>query len=227
MLGPPGCHRWDGGNGEVWTLPTLELPQSFLQDAGESTPDLHTPGSSHIIPIVSCRSRCAKPKLCRARQGESKETSWDRSELPWKRGNLGKADPGGAARVGIDGRRHHGLPSAVSSRGDLRVVDNVTSPPASHLTCPGMFGEVFAPPAAHTAFVGLGLVKSVSEGSDAQGLPFTSLRVAAAVHRDAGGATAPCDTKTCFGGSKTRSTAAHPHTPSPALPRAAPAAVCV
>lgn len=62
---------WDGAQPEVWTLPILELPQSFLQDAaaqrtpGEGTPGLHTHLGAPTSPLLchNCSFWCAKPKL--------------------------------------------------------------------------------------------------------------------------------------------------------------------
>lgn len=90
-------------------------------------------------------------------------------------------------------------------------MDSVTSPALGHLGC---VERSLHPPAAHTAFVGMDSVKSRCWRALMHRAWLSPLlRVAAAAHRDAGGAPALCDSQTCFGGSKTRSTAAHPMDP--------------
>lgn len=69
---------------------------------------------------------------CRARQGESTGTGTLQRALIGSLGvtmetrpglgDFGKANTGGTARIGIDCRSHHGLPSAVSSRATAGVI---------------------------------------------------------------------------------------------------------
>lgn len=157
-------------------------------------------------------------------------------------GNFGKANTGGTARVGTDCRRHHGLPSAVSSSGDcglwalsaLRAAwDSVTSSPAP--TSPALALLVplraaafdiglAAPPAAPTASLwdGFGEIRAL-EGSDSTGSDFHllyqwfgQLQCTKMQEEPA----APCKSKTCFGESKSCSRGGQvpPRCPHPAHP---------
>lgn len=146
---------------------------------------------------------------CRARQGESTGTGTLQRALIGSLGvtmetrpglgDFGKANTGGTARIGINCRRHHGLPSAVSSRATAgvikgyrlclaseRPVDSVSPSPASHLTCPGSPGRcgellpltsALQPPScSHSPGVGMGSVKPKCwRALTAQGLPLASI----------------------------------------------------
>uniref|UniRef100_A0A803V6X2 Nedd4 family interacting protein 1 n=2 Tax=Ficedula albicollis TaxID=59894 RepID=A0A803V6X2_FICAL len=110
----------------------------------ERTPDLRTHLGVPTSPQLwhKCSSRCAKPQLCRSTgtatvqrilMGSLGVTLETRPAL----GNLGKANPGGTARVGMDGRRHHGLPSALQNEeepGEAVPVVSDAPPPYSSIS---------------------------------------------------------------------------------------------
>lgn len=94
VLGPPGAVTAGmEGMARSGPFPSWSCLSPFsrmLQAPGERTPDLHTPGSSHITPVVSCRSQQSQNSA-----GPSRE----RAKKPWSYpGNAASARKFGKSR---------------------------------------------------------------------------------------------------------------------------------